>query len=89
MVKHCIFQQKIHSQVQKLRPFWVNSKQNAQFINDFFVLITWAVVVFFTGDPSLVGEPPSQVRHSVSFQTFIAKYHSYKHKVGKYKSFIK
>ena len=29
-----------------------------------------------------MGEPPSPVRNLVSFQTFIAKYHSYKRKVG-------
>ena len=38
-------------------------------------------VIFFIGDSSLVGEPPSRVRKSVSFQNFIAEYQSYKRKV--------
>ena len=36
-----------------------------------------------------MGEPPSQVRNLVSFQTFIAKYHSYKCKVGLVLAYIK
>ena len=50
----------------------------------------WVAVVFFIGDPSLVGEPPSQVRNSVSFQTFIAKLQMQSQTCFcKYKSFIK
>ena len=45
-----------------------DSNRNAQFITDFFVLITWVgptmSSVFFIGDLSLVGEPPSGVRNS-------------------------
>ena len=37
--------------------------------------------VFFTGDLSLVGEPPSRVRNSISFQIFITNYQSNKRKV--------
>ena len=85
MVKKCLFKQKIQPQVQKLREFFVISNQNAQFITDFFVLITWVgpttSTVFFIGDPSLVGEPPSGVRNLVSFQIFITNYHSNKRKV--------
>ena len=80
MVKKCLFKQKIHPQVQKLREFFVISSQNAQFITNFFVLITCigptTTSVFFIGEPSLVGEPPSGVRNSVSFKIFITDYHS-------------
>ena len=70
--KKCLFKHKIDPQVQKLRQFFVNSNQNAQFITDFFVLITWVgpttSSVFFIGDPSLVGETPSGVRNWAYFQ---------------------
>ena len=48
-----------------------DSNQNAQFITDFFVLITWVgptkSSVFFIGDLSLVGESPSGVWNSACF----------------------
>ena len=85
MVKKCLFKQKIHPKVQKLQEFFVISNQNAQFITNFFVLITWiwptTSLVFFIGNPSLVGEPPSGLRNSINFQIFITNYHSNKCKV--------
>ena len=44
-------------------------------------LKSYYVIGLLTDDPSLVGEPPSRVRSSVSFQIFITNYHSNKRKV--------
>ena len=51
MVKKCLFKQKIHLQVQKLRECFVISNQNAQFITDFFVLITTTLVTMLLHQP--------------------------------------
>ena len=42
-IKNCLLEQKINPQVQKLGQFWVYSNKNAQFITNFFVLITWVI----------------------------------------------
>ena len=54
---------------------------------------SYYIIGLFTDDPSLVGEPSSRMRNSVSFQVFITNYHSNKRKVrlllANIKSFIK
>ena len=59
---------------------------------DFFVLITRVVVIFFIGDPSLVGEPPSRVEIRLVFKILLQSItvtNESQTCIGNYKSFIK